>query len=57
MVMSPQPAQRECTDKLPHGTVIRLRSIRPEDEPLLLDFAAHMSLRICGFASSRRCED
>jgi len=25
------------------ATVIRLRSVRPEDEPLLQDFAAHMS--------------
>jgi acetyltransferase len=56
MVMSPQPAQLECADKLPDGTVIRLRSIRPEDEPLLLDFAANMSpedLRLRFFSAMR----
>jgi acetyltransferase len=43
MVTPPQPEQLESREKLPDGTVIRLRSIRPEDERLLQDFAAHMS--------------
>jgi acetyltransferase len=43
MVMSSPPQQLEPAEKLPDGTVIRLRSIRPEDERLLQDFAAHLS--------------
>ena len=46
----------EPAEKLPDGTVIRLRLIRPEDEPLLQDFAAHMSpedLRLRFFAAMR----
>ena len=43
MVMSSQPEQLESAEKLPDGTVIRLRSVRPEDERLLHDLAAHMS--------------
>jgi acetyltransferase len=43
MVMSPHPEQLECSEKLPDGTLIRLRSVRPEDESLLQDLAAHMS--------------
>jgi acetyltransferase len=41
--MSSQAKQLESTQKLPDGNIIRLRLIRPEDEPLLQDFAAHMS--------------
>jgi RimJ/RimL family protein N-acetyltransferase len=41
--MSSQPEQFESSEKLPDGTVIRLRSIRPDDERLLQDLAAHMS--------------
>jgi len=41
--MSSQPAQLESAEKLPDGTTIRLRSVRPEDERLLVDLAAHMS--------------
>jgi acetyltransferase len=41
--MSSQAKQIESTEKLPDGTVIRLRLIRPEDEPLLQDFATRMS--------------
>jgi acetyltransferase len=41
--MSSQPKPLESAEQLPDGTVIRLRSIRPEDEPLLQDFAAHMT--------------
>ena len=36
-------AVTEPAEKLPDGTVIRLRSVRPEDERLLQDLAAHMS--------------
>jgi acetyltransferase len=43
MVTPPQPEQLESREKLPDGTEIRLRSIRPEDERLLPDFAARMS--------------
>jgi acetyltransferase len=41
--MSPQPVQLESAERLPDGTTIRLRSVRPEDERLLVDLAAHMS--------------
>ena len=41
--MSPQPEQLESAERLPDGTTIRLRSVRPEDERLLQDLAAHMS--------------
>lgn len=41
--MPSQPEQLESAAKLPDGTVIRLRSVRPEDERLLQDFAAHMT--------------
>jgi acetyltransferase len=43
MVISPHPEHPECSEKLPDGTVIRLRSVRPEDEKVLQDLAAHMS--------------
>jgi acetyltransferase len=43
MVTPPQQEQLESREKLPDGTVIRLRSIRPEDERLLQDLAARMS--------------
>ena len=41
--MSSPPEQLEPAKKLPDGTTIRLRSVRPEDERLLVDLAAHMS--------------
>jgi acetyltransferase len=41
--MSPQPVQLESAERLPDGTTIRLRPVRPEDERLLVDLAAHMS--------------
>jgi acetyltransferase len=43
MAMSSQAKQLEPAEKLPDGTVIRLRPVRPGDEPLLQGFAAHMS--------------
>jgi acetyltransferase len=38
-----KPEVLESAEKLPDGTVIRLRSVRPEDERLLQDLAAHMT--------------
>ena len=43
MVMSSQREQLESAEKLLDGTVIGLRSVRPEDERLLQDIAARMS--------------
>ena len=43
MVTSLQPEQLESSEELPDGTVIRLRSVRRDDETLLLDLAVHMS--------------
>jgi hypothetical protein len=57
MTTALQPEQFQSAAKLPDGTIIRLRSVRPEDASLLQDFAAHMAPRTCGFASSPRCED
>jgi hypothetical protein len=57
MAMSLQAKQPEPAEKLPDGTLIKLRLIRLEDEPLLQDLAAYMSPEDFGFASSRRCED
>ena len=54
--MSSQAKQPQSAEKLPDGTVIRLRLIRPEDEPLLQDLAANMSpedLRLRFFAAMR----
>ena len=54
--MSPYPAWLESTERLRDGTEIRLRPLRPEDEPLLEDLAAHMTqedLRLRFFASMR----
>jgi len=54
--MSSQAKQLEPGEKLPDGTVIKLRSVRPEDELLLQDFAANMSpedMRLRFFAAMR----
>ncbi len=54
--MPSQPKPLESAEKLPDGTVIRLRLIRPADEPLLQAFAAHMStedLRLRFFVAMR----
>ena len=40
MAMSSQAKQLKSAEKLSDGSVIRLRSVRPEDERLLQDFAA-----------------
>jgi acetyltransferase len=60
MAMSSPAKQPEPAEKLPDGTVIRLRLIRPEDERLLQDFAANMSpedLRLRFFAAMRGLSD
>jgi acetyltransferase len=38
----PYPKEYESTATLPSGTRVRLRPIRPEDEPLLIEGATHM---------------
>jgi acetyltransferase len=43
LVIAPYPAHLATEAPLRDGTVLRMRPIRPEDEPLLLDLAAHMS--------------
>ena len=50
------PAWLETNERLRDGTEIQLRPLRPEDEPLLQDLAAHMSpedLRLRFFAAVR----
>lgn len=56
MAISSQAEQPQSAEKLPDGTVIRLRLIRPKDELLLQDLAAHLSpedLRLRFFAAMR----
>jgi acetyltransferase len=43
LAISTYPKELESTETLRDGTVIRLRPVRPEDEPLLQDLAAHMN--------------
>ena len=43
LAISPYPKELEATATLRDGTSVRLRPIRPEDEPLLKDLAGHMS--------------
>jgi acetyltransferase len=43
LAIAPYPKELESTERLRDGTVLRLRPLRPEDEPLLHDLAAHMS--------------
>jgi acetyltransferase len=53
---NPYPAWLESTERLRDGTEVQLRPVRPEDEPLLEDLAAHMSpedLRLRFFATMR----
>ena len=38
--MAPYPAELETSEMLQGGAVVRLRPVRPEDEPLLQNFAA-----------------
>jgi acetyltransferase len=44
LAISPYPKEFIRTGELRDGALIRLRPIRPEDEPLLRDMASHMSL-------------
>jgi len=43
LAISPYPRELEATERLRDGALVRLRPIRPEDEPLLQDLASHMS--------------
>jgi len=51
------PKELETVERLRDGTVVTLRPVRPDDEPLLLDLAAHMTaedLRFRFFTPIRR---
>ncbi len=43
LAIAPYPQHLVTEARLPDGTPLRLRPLRPEDEPLLHDLAAHMS--------------
>jgi acetyltransferase len=43
LAISPYPKELESSETLRDGSVLALRPVRPEDEPLLEDLAAHMS--------------
>ncbi len=43
LAIAPYPQELISVETLRDGTVIDLRPLRPEDEPLLLELAAHMS--------------
>ena len=43
LAIAPYPKELESAERLRDGTVLRLRPLRPEDEPMLHDLAAHMS--------------
>jgi acetyltransferase len=43
LAISPYPQELGSVERLRDGTVLRMRPLRPEDEPMLVDFAAHMS--------------
>lgn len=50
------PSWLETTERLRDGTEVQLRPLKPEDEPLLVDLAAHMTpedLRLRFFAAVR----
>ena len=56
LAIPPYPRELESTTALRDGTQIRLRPVRPEDEPLLQDLARHMSpddLRLRFFTAMR----
>jgi acetyltransferase len=44
LAIAPYPQELESIERLRDGTPLRIRPLRPEDEPLLTDLAAHMSL-------------
>jgi acetyltransferase len=43
LAIAPYPQQLETIERLRDATVLRMRPLRPEDEPMLHDLAAHMS--------------
>ena len=43
LAIAPYPQHLEAVEQLRDGTALRMRPMRPEDEPLLHDLAAHMS--------------
>ena len=43
LAIAPYPQHLATTERLRDGTTLRLRPLRPEDEPMLRDLAAHMS--------------
>ena len=43
LAIAPYPKHLESAERARDGTVVELRPVRPEDEPLLHDLAAHMS--------------
>lgn len=43
LAIAPYPEHLETFEQLRDGTAVRIRPLRPEDEPLLRDLAAHMS--------------
>jgi acetyltransferase len=43
LAIAPYPKELETAETLRDGTVLGLRPLRPEDEPLLHDLAAHMN--------------
>ena len=43
LAIAPYPRELESVERLRDGTVLRMRPLRPEDEPMLVDLAAHMS--------------
>ena len=54
LAIAPYPQELESVERLRDGTVLRMRPLRPEDEPMLVDLAAHMSredLRLRFFAT------
>jgi len=54
--IAPYPQHLATTERLRDGTVLRVRPLRPEDEPLLHDLAAHMTpedLRLRFFTPTR----
>jgi acetyltransferase len=43
LAIAPYPQHLESVESLRDGVALRVRPLRPEDEPLLLDLSAHMS--------------
>jgi len=43
LAIAPYPQHLETAERLRDGTALRIRPLRPEDEPMLHDLAAHMS--------------